>query len=143
MLLGRLLVDRSTRLSSITATNLLTMPDEVLQQIVLVLGKEQDLGLLDRGTDVRHEMLTLARQLVGRIGQEAMSEEAVEGHIDLLVLRRGKAKQSLVSDAGRHNSRGERASTTTGSHAPKELCRWRTLNTRHYASVVRATRRWS
>jgi hypothetical protein len=41
---------------------LLGLPDEVLEQVAIILGEKQDLGLLDDNLEVRNELLALARQ---------------------------------------------------------------------------------
>lgn len=59
-----LLVDRSTRHLGVTRTNLLSLPDEVLDQVALVLGEKQDLGLLDDLLEIVGELLSSVESLL-------------------------------------------------------------------------------
>jgi len=43
---------------------LLGLPDEVLEEVALVLGEKQDLGLLNDRLEVAYELLALTRQLL-------------------------------------------------------------------------------
>ncbi len=87
MLLRLRLVDGGTRFSSIAASDLLAVPDEVLQKIALVLGQEQNLRLLDCRTKVSNKVLAFARELRRGASQRPMCESAVESNVDLFVLR--------------------------------------------------------
>lgn len=64
MLLGSVLVDGGARESGASTGDLLRLPDEVLKEVALVLGEEQDLGLLDDGLEVAYQLLALGRQLL-------------------------------------------------------------------------------
>ena len=64
VLLGSVLVDRSTGESGVGAGDLLSLPDEVLEEVALVLGEEQDLGLLNDGLEVADQLLALGRELL-------------------------------------------------------------------------------
>ena len=47
VLLSSVLVDRGVRSAGIGAGDLLSLPNEVLEEVALVLGQEQKLGLLN------------------------------------------------------------------------------------------------
>ena len=66
MLFGSLLVDGCTRKTSLTATDVLSLPDKVLNQVALVLGEKQQLCLFDDIANVGHECTTLFREPSGR-----------------------------------------------------------------------------
>ncbi len=65
MLLRLRLVNGGTGFRSIAASDLLAVPNEVLQKIALVLGQEQNLRLLNGGTKVSNKVLAFARELRG------------------------------------------------------------------------------
>lgn len=44
--------------------DLLGLPDEVLEKVALVLGEEEDLGLLDNITEIRDKLLTFCGELL-------------------------------------------------------------------------------
>ena len=86
MLLGGPLVDGRTGLGRVAGSEILAVPDEILQQIALILGQQEHLGLLDDVTQVGHEMLALAGELLGGTGEEFVGQSAVHRDIDLFVL---------------------------------------------------------
>ena len=47
MLLSRIFVDGCSRQLGLTAGDLASLVDKILQQVALVLGQEKDFGLLD------------------------------------------------------------------------------------------------
>ena len=65
MLLGGILVDRCARKSLVSTRDLFSVPDEVLEKVALVLGEEQDLGLLNDLPQVANKLLALCRKLLG------------------------------------------------------------------------------
>jgi hypothetical protein len=91
VLLSSLLVNWSTWNASICAVDLLCLPDEVLEEITLILAEKKDLGLFNDGAGILDQSFALGRKLVGRVGQGARCEEAVESNIDLFVLRDEKS----------------------------------------------------
>jgi len=87
MLLSSLCVDWGTRELSITSLDLLRLPDEVLEQVALVLCQEKVFGLRNNVANVGNESLALGGELGGRAGEGLGGEKAVERDVDLLVLR--------------------------------------------------------
>lgn len=68
MLLSSLLVDRSAWESSIANIDLLRLPDEVLEEIALILCKGEIFCLHNNFAEVSDQFLTLKRKLLGRVG---------------------------------------------------------------------------
>jgi hypothetical protein len=64
ILLARLLGDGHIRGLHITGVDLLSLPDEVLQQLALVLGEKQQLSLFDDVAQILDQDLTLAGKLI-------------------------------------------------------------------------------
>lgn len=64
MLLRSFPVDWRTRLCRVTTANLLCLPDEVLEEIVLVLREKKDLSLLDNISQITNELLAFWRELL-------------------------------------------------------------------------------
>ena len=89
VLLSRLLVDWCAWNASISTINFLRLPDEVLEEIALVLAEEEDLGLFNDVASILNQNLSFGRKLVGWACQGFRSEEAVESNVDLFVLRDG------------------------------------------------------
>lgn len=85
VLLGSVLVDGQGGGSRIASAEVLALPDEVLEQVALVLGEQEDFGLLDGIAHVRNEVLALGGELGGGRLQRLRGEEAVQGNVDLLV----------------------------------------------------------
>lgn len=67
---------------------MLRFPDKVLDEIALILGQEQQFGLLDNLAHIRDQGLTFCRQLRRRRGQRLGLEEAIQRNIDLVILSR-------------------------------------------------------
>lgn len=66
--------------------DLLSLPDELLEQLALVLGQEQLLGLVNDIAQVPDENLAVIGELLGRRGEDLGAQGAVQGDIALLVL---------------------------------------------------------
>jgi hypothetical protein len=66
VLAGCVLVNRRLGSASGAAAEVLGLPDEVLEEVALVLGEEQNLGLLNDVLQVRNQLLALTRQLLRR-----------------------------------------------------------------------------
>ena len=81
-----LLADRSVGGGNGLGVELAGLPNEVLQQIAIVLRQEQILGLFYDFIDVGNKAAALGRELLGRIGESLRFEEAVQSDIDLVVL---------------------------------------------------------
>lgn len=86
MLLCGLLVDRSPRGLNALSVEVPRLPDEILDQVPLVLGEQQVLRLLDSLSDVSDELPALCGELGRGVGKRPRLEEAVQGNIDLVVL---------------------------------------------------------
>ena len=86
ILLGSILVDGSAGRVDRLGIELRSLPDEVLEEITLVLGQQHQLRLLDYFADVLDELLAVIRELLRGVGDGLGGEEAVEGDIDLLIL---------------------------------------------------------
>lgn len=87
VLLGSLLVDWCANTTSIASANVLGLPDELLEQVALVLGKKQKLGLLDDGAQIADQLLAVGRELLRWLLQLFPCESTVHRDINLLVLR--------------------------------------------------------
>lgn len=85
--LGRVLANR--RIGALYALGVVLprLPDEVLDQVALVLGEKQLLGELDNVARVLDERLAVVGELIRRARERAGLKEAVEGDIDLVVLQ--------------------------------------------------------
>jgi hypothetical protein len=64
MLARGILVDWRVGKCSIAAVDLLSLPDEVLEKVALVLGEQKDLGLLDDLLQVADKLLAFSRELL-------------------------------------------------------------------------------
>lgn len=69
VLLRGLLVDGSAWELGIATTELLAVPDEVLQQVAVVLREDENLGLLDDRAGIADEFPTLIREVFRRVGE--------------------------------------------------------------------------
>ncbi len=103
-----LLANRSVGGRNGLGVELAGLPDEVLQQIAIVLGQEQILGLFYDVIDVGNKAAALGRELLRRIGESLGFEEAVQGDIDLVVLQGGLALDTdmLLSESKRVRTEG-------------------------------------
>lgn len=63
VLLRSLLIDGSTRHRNRLRVELLSLPDEILQEIALVLGQEELLGLVDNVANIANKRLSFGRKL--------------------------------------------------------------------------------
>lgn len=66
VLLGSVLINWSIWRGGVATTDLLSLPDEVLKKVPLVLGEHQDLGFLDDAAQVSNELLAFCGKLLGR-----------------------------------------------------------------------------
>ena len=64
MLLCSFLVDGHTGLCRVTTADLLCLPDEVLEEIALVLREKKDLSFLDNFSQITNELLAFWRELL-------------------------------------------------------------------------------
>ena len=69
MLFGGVLVDGSSRQSSVATRDLASLVDEVLEQIALILGQEKELGLLNDLAEVGDQVPALLGQLGRGLGE--------------------------------------------------------------------------
>ena len=93
VLLGGLLVNRSNGRLGVTCGSLGGLVDEILDEIALIFGQEEELGLLDDIAKVVDKDLTLLGELARRLGEGARGEGTVQGDIDLFVLRLIRMRQ--------------------------------------------------
>lgn len=96
VLLRSLLINGRTRHRNGLGIELLSLPDEILQQVSLVLGQEKFLGLVDNIANVANKRLSFGGELVRRPRQGRGREETVQGDVDLIVLPR--VRKSLTHD---------------------------------------------
>lgn len=87
VLLCSLLVDWSAWRLCVASTNTLCLPDEILDEVALVLGQQQDLGLLDGGTEIGDQLLAILRELGRWRLQRSPRKSSVQCNINLLVGR--------------------------------------------------------
>jgi hypothetical protein len=86
MLLRGVLINRCTWKRSIVGLDLLCLPNEVLEQVALVLGEEEIFGLLDDVANIGNEAFALSGESCVGLAEGLGGKEAVERDIDLLVL---------------------------------------------------------
>jgi hypothetical protein len=86
MLLRGLLVHWGIRCADSLRIELRGLPDEVLEQVALVLGQQQLLGLCDNFAEVFYESLALGGELVRGLRESLRCQEAVQGDINLGIL---------------------------------------------------------
>ena len=86
MFLGSILVDRSTWQLGIATRYLSCLPNEVLQQVALVLYQQQQFGLFDNVAHVSHQCLAFSRKLGGRACEWFGGDGGVESNVDLFIL---------------------------------------------------------
>jgi hypothetical protein len=96
VLLRSLLVNGSIGKSSISAIDLLRLPNEVLQEITLVLGQEKVFSLFNDITEICHKVLTFGRKFLGRAGECSGFQEAIKSYVNLLVLQKRLALETEV-----------------------------------------------
>ena len=80
------LVDRNIGLRGVTGGEVLSPPDELLDQFPIVLAEHHLLGLLNDIADVLDESLTLFGEILGRRREGLGGEGGVHGDIALFVL---------------------------------------------------------
>ena len=86
VLLGGLLVHGGIGCANSLGIELCSLPDEVLEQIALVLGQQEVLGLGDDFAEVFYKGLALGGQLVCGRREGLGCQEAVQSNIDLGIL---------------------------------------------------------
>jgi hypothetical protein len=86
MLLGSVLVNWCAWERGISGSDVLSLPNELLEQISLVLGQEQELGLINDITQISHQLSAFFRKSLVGLGESFGFERAVEGNVNLLVL---------------------------------------------------------
>jgi hypothetical protein len=64
MLARRVLIHGRAGQAGGVAAKVFGLPDKVLQQVALILGEQQQLGLLDDALQIREQVLALTRQLL-------------------------------------------------------------------------------
>jgi len=87
MLLGSVLVNWCARESGIATSDLLSLPDEILQEISIVLHQKESLGFLNHITEISDKESALLRELRRWVGECSGGESGVERNVDLSILR--------------------------------------------------------
>lgn len=87
MLLGLFLIHRGTREADGLRVELLCLPNEILEEVSLILGEQEILGLFHNLPEIGNELLSLWRELLGWVCERLRLEEAVQRNIDLVVLQ--------------------------------------------------------
>jgi hypothetical protein len=87
MLARRLLVDWSVGSLEVALLELLSLPDEVLKQVAIVLRESEQLRLLNDVSQISDELPALRRELLGRLSESVGSKDAVECNVYLRILR--------------------------------------------------------
>jgi len=87
MLLCGLLVDGGAGDADGLGVELLRLPDKVLDEVSVVLGQQQILGVLDDLTNIGDEVFAFGRELISWARKYLGLEEAVQGNINLVILR--------------------------------------------------------
>jgi len=84
--LGGCFIDWGVRALYARGPELLGLPDEVLKNIALILGKEEILGESDDLASISNQRLSFCGKPARRRLESLGLEEAVQGNIDLFVL---------------------------------------------------------
>lgn len=79
-------VDWSSRDTDALGIEVSGLPDEILDQIPLVLGEQQVFRLLDDLSDIGNELSAFTGQFGGWVRERPRRQEAVQGDINLFVL---------------------------------------------------------
>lgn len=64
-----------------------SLPNEVLNQVAVILGQQKLLGKLDNLPRILHQQLSIVGELVGRAAEGPGLQKAVQGNVDLFVLQ--------------------------------------------------------
>ena len=86
MLLGRVLIDGRTGQLGVAGSHRLGLPDEVLDDVALILGEDEMLGLDDDVAQIGDQNLALLGETAGGGLQGVRLKRRVEGNVNLLVL---------------------------------------------------------
>lgn len=97
MLLCGLLVHGGIGCADSLGIELCSLPDEVLEQITLVLGQQELLGLGDNFAKVFYKSLALGGELVRGFREGLGCQEAVQSNIDLGILAQNRLEQPIGS----------------------------------------------
>lgn len=100
-----------------TALDLLRLPDEVLEEVSIVLVQDKGLGLVDDFPEIQDQPSTLGGQADGRVGQGARGHEAVQRNVDLLVLFQGNQICAACASWGERTHRWDLAILESGGNA--------------------------
>jgi hypothetical protein len=86
LLLGNILLHWRGWELGVLDVDLFGVPNELLQEISLILREKQELGLLHNVSEVSHKLLAFCRELLRRSAQFTRFQRAVQRNVDLLVL---------------------------------------------------------
>lgn len=92
-------VDRRAGRYGAAAGDLLRLPDEVLQQVAIVLGEEENLGRLNDFLEITNELLAFWGQLLGGGAKHLGCQGTVQRDVDLLVLEIVRETKNARSEA--------------------------------------------
>ena len=114
MLLGGALINRSTRKLGTTSSQVFGLPYEVLEQVALVLGQDQNLRLFDDFAKVADEHSTFGREFLRRVGQWLCFDSRAQSNVNLFIL--------CTTESAKHGRTGKRKNNSL-----MVLCRWQML----------------
>lgn len=86
ILLSRVLGHRHTRLLCIFCGDVLSLPEEFLKQLAVVLAQHELLGVVDNITEILDKALSLSGEFFRRGRESLVLERGVQGNVTLLVL---------------------------------------------------------
>ena len=87
VLLGSLLVNRGLDTIGVAGADSLGLPDEVLEQVAVILAEKQDLGLLNDMAQISNEFLTIRGEVLGWRLEVLPFKGRVHSNVDLGILQ--------------------------------------------------------
>jgi hypothetical protein len=87
ILLSRIFIERTIDALGVGSPNLLSFPDKFLQDVAVIFGKEEQLGLFNGIPKILYQTLAFARKVLGGGSKPLGIDGRIEGYIALLVLR--------------------------------------------------------
>ena len=100
VLLGTILVNRCIRPLRLNIAQTLSLPDELLEQVTIVLAENQLASLVNDHTEVPDQLLTFFREVLGG-GREGLGlKGAVQSDVALLVRGQLAMLEACVENPG-------------------------------------------
>ena len=96
VLLGSIFVNGCAWELCITGSDVLGFPDELLEQVALVLGEEQVLCLLNDIFHIAKELFAFIGELCVGLVKGIVLKSAIQSDVDLLVLRHIMVRMSIT-----------------------------------------------